>query len=79
MIATLDSFRDTLEDLGSGLGVTERCPARRWSTSSPDRDGICAEHRAAALDEEMARAGDLGRSKRHEGAELGRVGRCAVQ
>ena len=23
MIATLDSFRDTLEDLGSGLGVTD--------------------------------------------------------
>jgi hypothetical protein len=23
MIATLDSFRDTLEDLGGGLGVTE--------------------------------------------------------
>jgi hypothetical protein len=23
MIATLDSFRDTLEDLGGGLGVTD--------------------------------------------------------
>jgi hypothetical protein len=23
MIATLNSFRDTLEDLGSGLGVTD--------------------------------------------------------
>jgi hypothetical protein len=23
MIATLDTFRDTLEDLGSGLGVTD--------------------------------------------------------
>jgi hypothetical protein len=23
MIATLDSFRDTLEDLGAGLGVTD--------------------------------------------------------
>jgi len=23
MIATLDSFRDTLEDLGNGLGVTD--------------------------------------------------------
>jgi hypothetical protein len=26
MIATLDSFRDTLEDLGSGLGVTDPGP-----------------------------------------------------
>jgi hypothetical protein len=28
MIATLNSFRDTLEDLGSGLGVTDPVRAR---------------------------------------------------
>ena len=33
MIATLDKFRDTLEDLGSGLGVTDvRCPVPSCST-----------------------------------------------
>ena len=26
MIATLDTFRDTLEDLGGGLGVTDAAP-----------------------------------------------------
>ena len=28
MIATLDSFRDTLDDLGGGLGVTDRYRGR---------------------------------------------------
>ena len=31
MIATLDSFRDTLDDLGGGLGVPTPYPATRWS------------------------------------------------
>jgi hypothetical protein len=35
MIATLDSFRDTLEDLGGGLGVTDPVSGpSSWSSSS---------------------------------------------
>jgi hypothetical protein len=34
MIATLDSFRDTLEDLGGGHGSPTRCPARSCCRSS---------------------------------------------
>ena len=30
MISILDTFRDDLEDLGNGLGVTDPCRARSW-------------------------------------------------
>ena len=50
MIAMLDSFRDTLEDLGGGLGAT-RCASgdEGPSTSSPERaiDDRC--HRLLAM------------------------------
>lgn len=35
MIATLNSFRDTLEDLGSGLGVTDAVSGPVVMTSKP--------------------------------------------
>src|SRR5258708_36975606 len=46
MIATLDSFRDTLEDLGGGLGVTDAAagPLGMGLKKHPSPDGAQRNH-----------------------------------